>query len=381
MRTARTIPALLVTVCIAVSACEREPGAVFRVPKTPERTARRHQVFRPAGGSVTVVVRGGSDGEFIIKDGVPVTKRYVRITEPVVSADGSTSAFLASRDGRLRVVRNGTETVLPGGVAHSLTLDPTGNSVAYAAGNTAGVSVFRDGEKVAGPYYRVGKVAFSPDGHELAFAASEGTESILVRNGKRVGAAYDTVWDWTFARSGQIVAAVERDDRSFVVRDDQPIAIDHDTSGMNSLFGLVVSEDGSSVAYGFREDPRYLVFRDNRQIGDKYTGVSNIVLSRDGSSIAFAARQGEEAFVVWDGRTQPRRFERIGPIAFSPDEQVLAYWARSKGAQWTLVKDNMIVASNYSSVSPITTQADETGAQLVTAAVRRGSVCRLTIPW
>jgi hypothetical protein len=374
----------LLLLTVFATGCESEPGAVFSVRKSGARTGSSRVTLAGGTSSVAVTVRS-PDGQYVVQDGARLGGTFGRVSPPVFSADGTNSAFIGWSGGKPSLVHNGTATPLQYDAAHSLALSPGGDSVAYAARSGRDTFVVRNGRKVGDSFERIDRLDFSPDGGSVVFAASDGRKWFLVRDDVKSANSYDYLWDWTFGPDGSsLYVAVRQGSKLLVVKDGVVQGPGHDATGMSDLRHLVVAPDGDSFAYGVRQDAEYFVVRrtgktaTSERVGDVYSEIGPPVFSPDGSSLAFAAVQPPDSFVIRDSRREATVRGRVGPIAFTPDGSRVVYWARPHRGKWKLVVPGGTTRSGYDSVSAIEPGPD--GSGLVTAAVRGGTVSRLTIP-
>ena len=111
---------------------------------------------------------------------------------------------------------------------------------------------------------------------------------------------------------------------------------------------IVMSPDGTRVAYAARRGAAWRMVLDGREIGPECAAVSptGATFSRDGRRLAYGAWIKDRWYAIVDGRPAVKEgHPSIGAFAFSPDGRRFAYVAGA-GDQRALVTDGVIGPSH-----------------------------------
>ncbi len=132
-------------------------------------------VFSPDGGLIAFVAPSGFK-EFIVQDGVRMTKDYDGVSGLAFGPDSRSLAFFA-RDGAHTVVMRASVQV--GGTFRNITspivFSPDGKSVAFRAEAGRREFIVRDGIQITPTYDEVSNIVTSADGTKIVFAALKGS--------------------------------------------------------------------------------------------------------------------------------------------------------------------------------------------------------------
>jgi len=146
-------------------------------------------VFSPDGRRLAYVGKDSKGGQFVVHERKPGPK-YEEVADLVMSADGSTLAHAAKKEGKWYCVVNGRETG-PFEKVGKVSLTADGRSVAFAAVRDGRAIVVRDGV-AGGAHDETLAVSLSPGGRHLAYWAKLNGKAILVLD-ERSGEGYDGV--------------------------------------------------------------------------------------------------------------------------------------------------------------------------------------------
>jgi hypothetical protein len=124
-----------------------------------------------------------------------------------LSTDGRSVAYLESRDGLIRAVKDGRQVGGAYAKVRMLTLSRDGRQVAFVARDVSGQEhVLLNGRQVGQKYSSITELRLSPCGSSVAFCARTDNGSIVIKDGKQVGDAYSFAAGLTFGPGGQSLA-------------------------------------------------------------------------------------------------------------------------------------------------------------------------------
>jgi Tol biopolymer transport system component len=314
------------------------------------------------------------------------TAGYQTLKSFVTSADAQHLAFLAIKEDKQYVVRDGKENgpyewVIPS----SLTLSPVDARVAYITQEGNDMSVVVGGQIVGKSYYRIclDRIKFSDDGKHYAYTAQIGNKgAVVVRDGV-AGKMYQEVPVPLFSPGGAHLACYVtlESGKKCVIYDGQEqkaydgiapgsLQFSHDgnhfaytaiqnrrliavvdgkeiSKPLDALY-LVFSPAGDHIAYFAGLDKQYSVMLDGKS-GPNFDGFAGApVFSPDGKHLAYVASRQKEALVVLDGIGQ-KPFDEVSgeSIEFSPDSNHLAYAARKGNERFVVLDGKRLISFDY----------------------------------
>lgn len=262
-------------------------------------------------------------------------------------------AFVTWRGGRNAVIRDGEAGPEFDAVSWPLALSADGRVVAYQARQGEDQFCVVGGRK-SRAYRSVGLPVLSADGSVVAFAASNEDGWRVVRNSKE-GERYDWVGNLILHADGRRLAyAAERREagklKAFVVVDGAP------GPGFDRVLPPIISEDGSTVAYGALSNGEWAVL-----VGGEETPVrgelTRVFLSSSGDKVAYVIDDGSHRRMVGPEGTG-LEFDSIGEAVFLKDGRV-AYLA-AQGTRGVLVVGRHLLPLGQGDFSGLRGSADAT---------------------
>ena len=339
-------------------------------PKAPGLLT--NPVFSPDGQRFAYVTEWGnwSSNAMVIADGVEGAE-YDRVGWPLFSADGTSLAYYAKRDGRWTIVVDGEEGPLFKNVLRPV-FSPDSRRMAYGARKPDGDKkwvIVVDGAE-GREFDAVGMPSFSPDSRHVAYFAKRDKRWRAVVDGEEqspfrevlggdmysyLGARFgqqgpeqffggdaldeemETRWIPVYTAGGRLFYFTKRDD-------DWMVVVDGEEHAGHRYVGLVLETRGGEhlVYMAYDDETGYVEIWDGEPLRshalEKGYAVSAMVSSKDGQRVAIAIRKGGFGFSVL-GRTKRARrrwiidgemgkeydVPRIETLEFGPDSRHVAY--------------------------------------------------------
>ena len=265
---------------------------IYRAPNARAQAS----VMTSNGCHVAKVEASPATGYLVRRDGKP-GRRYAGVDAPAFSQDGSTLAYVATKEAKqcAVVVNEEEDPAFQAVVPATVALSGRGKRQAYLASQLGRPIMVIDGQVQgnAGLTPLSAQPVFSPNGSKVAYAARHhpSRKLCVVVNGlagDRQGAVGDL----------------------------------HD--GLDPRF-LTFSADGTHLAYAAQEGAKWFRVLDGKR-GPPFDGVGiDFVFSADGKRTAYTGRNGPMRALVVDGKVEAK-IEGIvdGTLTFSPDGRRLA---------------------------------------------------------
>jgi len=200
----------------------------------------------------------------------------------------------------------------------------------------------------------------SKDRKTLVYAVRRGSQWYIVRNGQETAVSGGAVTDLVLSPDGSKIAyVVQHGNQQTIIADGKPIG----RYQKATLYFL--SDDGKRLVYETRQGGKSFLVADGKQ-SPPYTRIRWLSLADDGQVECYVAQLGGRQFVVWQGKRLPP-YDEVGIPSLSRDGTKLAYPARV-GNRWAIVVNGQECGS-YDEVASVKVSED---ANLVAAAVRTG---------
>ncbi len=217
----------------------------------------------------------------------------IDIREILVTPNGSVTAYLVRRGGKMSVVSNGS----PGEA-----------------------------------YDSISDLRLSPDGNSVAYLAFQGRKGFVVLNGRK-GESFPSVRSLSLSPDGSTVKYVARTEAGGC----HLVLGDHKGEEFDEIeeSGGIFSPDGKTAAYRASRGKKYFVVFGDRK-GDEFDYVGRPAISRDGKQVAYEAKVGPDenrkSRVIVGDRALKGDFDFVlGPF-FTPDGKVL--YAANRGGRF-----------------------------------------------
>lgn len=177
---------------------------------------------------------------------------YDEVSTFGLSDDGKSLAFLAWRDEKTFLVKDGVEKATPPyDTAFDLEVSSNGH-VMYTCLVEGKVLAFLDGRRLGKGYGGIHTITFSPDGLNVTYAVESGAKNAIVVNGVE-GPLLDKVVSPHFSPDGtRIFYRARNNGERFVVEADLQGRTTREHPHYESVWDLVFSPDGRSVGYGVK---------------------------------------------------------------------------------------------------------------------------------
>jgi len=335
----------------------------------PEGMDIREILVTPNGSVTAVLIRRGGKMS-VISNGSP-GEAYDSISDLRLSPDGSSVAYLAFQGRKGFVVLNGKKGE-PFPSVRSLSLSPDGKGEEFDEIEESGGIFSPDGRTVAyrasrGKKYfvvfgdrkgddfdYVGRPAIRRDGQQVAYEAKVGSaenrKSRIIVGDRALKGDYDFVVGPVFTPDGKVLYAANRGGRF----EEKPID------------GLPMSPPlGGTWSIGIGDELRD-AFRDAEQIR------GGLTVAPDGKTFAYIARIAGQECVILGERPGPF-FASIGRIGFSPGGKSIVYVAElaesaDKSRNFQLVIDGNQASEVFRFIEGFTMSSDGNAVALKTHA-------------
>lgn len=187
---------------------------------------------------------------------------YDRIFNHTFGPDGVSVTYLAVKGGKLAIVLDGKEEMLPEG-------DPIDIPAVRPDGKAAGIlladkgghffhQAFSVGSTKPKKYHEAGQTVYSNDGKQHAYLARRDKHVFTVVNGEE-GPAFDMVIAPMFSPDGKfLVYRARKDGKRFVVVADADGKTPHKHPAYEQVFMPVFTADGKSIAYGVKDGEKLI---------------------------------------------------------------------------------------------------------------------------
>ncbi len=294
----------------------------------------------PDGRRVAYSARKG-DREVLVVD-AREGRPYEVACNPRFSPDGGSVAYEAREGGKWRIVFGEHESASADMSFMPPVFSPDGGSVAYIlldyekGASTVFVSDVGTGElRSAETYDRIGGFRFNPGSPAFAYeAARQGREFVVLggfARAAREGKSYESVRGLVLSADGSTVAYLARKrDKWFIVKGDE-----EGPEGYDAVRSLSISPGGLKVAAVLSVGGKSVVVVEDRA-GRPYDAVSEPVFSPDGSLVAYTASRGGKWFLVVGDEEGPAYDMAVSPV-FSPDGRRIVYRARRDGRRFIVI--------------------------------------------
>ncbi len=190
-------------------------------------------------------------------DAVNKGQLYDEIYGHSFGPDDVSVAYVAVKGGKLAVVLNGKEEMLPDGSrADPPVIRPDGKATGLILADKDGFffyQAFASGNRKSKRYQEAAEPVYSSDGKNYAYVAKQGKHVFAVVNGKE-GPAFDMVITPAFSPGGDyLVYRARKNGKRFVVVEDADGNVLRRHPVYEQVYQPVFTADGRSVAYGVKD--------------------------------------------------------------------------------------------------------------------------------
>jgi hypothetical protein len=187
---------------------------------------------------------------------------YNEVGYHTFGADGVSLAYVAERDGKLYLVLNGKEELLPdSGMPGQPSVRPDGKGAGIILTVKEG-SFFHQGfigdHAKRKKYQGAGQPVYGSDNRRYAYIAQQGKRFFAVVNDKE-GPAFDIIVTPMFSPDGKVlVYRARKDGKRFVVVSDLEGKVLRQYPPYEEVYDTVFTADGKAVAYGVKDGQKLI---------------------------------------------------------------------------------------------------------------------------